>query len=385
MPSYREQPPQAEAHVDLNAIRANVATLRAGTSADVMAVLKADAYGHGLLPTARAALAGGARWLGVCTTAEALALRAGGITAPVLAWLLTPGQPYADLLAADIQVSVATTDQLAEVVAAAESTGRTGQVHLKVDTGMSRGGAAKDDWPRLVEAAAKFAASSVIENVGVWSHLAIADVPADPSNARQIEAFTDAIEVAAAAGVRPRIRHLANSAATLALPEAHFDLVRPGISVYGFSPIAGPAGESTTAAYGLRPAMTVRGRVLLTKRVPPGQGVSYGHLYTTDRETTLAVVPLGYADGVPRAGTNKLPVLLGGRRRTIAGRVCMDQFVLDVGDDLVRSGDEAVLFGPGDGGEPTADDWAHLLDTISYEIVTRIGGRTVRTYSGDNA
>jgi alanine racemase len=367
---------QAEVRVDLNAIRDNVALLRAGTAAELMAVVKADGYGHGMVPAARAALAGGAGWLGVCTLGEALELRAAGITAPVLAWLLAPGQPLHEGVAAGIDLSAGSVAQFAELVAAARVAGRPARAHLKIDTGLARGGATPADWPALVEAAAKAQADGAVEVVGVWSHLAYADEPGHPTVDRQLAAFAEGSALAERSGIRPPYRHIANSAATLTRPDTHFDLVRPGIAVYGLSPIPGQG-------FGLRPAMTARARVMLTKRVPAGQGVSYGHTYTTARETTLAVVPLGYGDGVPRAASNSGPVQLAGAVRTIAGRVCMDQVVLDCGDDPVAAGDVAVLFGPGDHGEPTADDWAACVDTINYEIVTRFGStRVPRVYVG---
>jgi len=369
---------QAEALVDLDAIRANTARLASGTAAGVMAVVKADGYGHGLLPSARAALDGGASWLGVCTLDEALALRADGISAPILAWLLAPGLPLHRAVAADIDLSAASMPLLEEIAVAARVANRQARVHLKLDTGLSRNGATAGDWPDLLTAAAKAEADGTIEVVGVWSHFAYADAPGHPTIAAQIRRFGEGLEIAERAGIRPQVRHLANSAATLTLPEAHFDLVRPGIAVYGLSPIPG-----WPAARELRPAMTLRAQVVLTKRVPAGEGVSYGHQYTTGRETTLALVPVGYADGIPRAATNVGPLLLGGARRTISGRVCMDQVVVDVGDDHVSAGDVAVLFGPGDAGEPTADDWAAVLDTINYEIVTRVGARVPRIYAGE--
>jgi alanine racemase len=365
---------RSEAHVDLTAIRHNVATLRSATSAELMAVVKADGYGHGLLPSARAALAGGASWLGVAFLEEAVALRDAGVDAPLLSWLAVPGERLVDGIVRNVDLSVNATWGLAEVVAAARQAGRPARVHLKVDTGLSRAGAATADWPDLVTAAAKAAAGEEVEVVGIWSHFTYADAPDHPTNARQLAAFREALEIAARLGVSPQIRHLANSAATLTRPDAHFDLVRPGIAVYGLSPVP------QQSDYGLVPAMTLRSHVALTKRVPAGTGVSYGHAYTTTGETGLALVPLGYADGVPRNATNVGPLLLGGRRRTISGRVCMDQFVVDVGSDEVASGDEVLLFGPGTDGEPTAQDWADALDTISYEIVTRVGLRVPRTY-----
>jgi alanine racemase len=371
------------ARVDLGAIRANVEALRAATSAEVLAVVKADGYGHGLLPAARAAVAGGATWLGTALLDEALALRAAGITAPrVLAWLIGPGEAWADALAADVDLSVNAGWALDEVVAAARQTGTTARVHLKVDSGLGRGGAAPADWADLVGAARKAEAEGVVRVVGLWSHFAYADAPGHPTIVRQAEVFRDAVALAEGAGVDPEVRHLANSAATLTAPEHHFDLVRPGLAVYGLSPVPDVAGPS---AYGLRPAMTLAADLVHVKRVPAGHGVSYGHIYTTDRETTLGLVPLGYADGVPRAGGNLGPVLAAGRSRTVAGRVCMDQFVLDLGDDDVAVGDEVVLFGPGDDGGPTAQDWADATGTISYEIVTRVGPRVPRTYVGIDA
>lgn len=368
---------QAEIRVDLDAIRDNVAALRASTTAEVMAVVKGDGYGHGMLPAARAALAGGATWLGGCTLGEALQLRRGGITAPVLAWLFTPGLPLHRGVEEDIDLNASTVDQLAELIAAARIAGRPARAHLKLDTGLARGGATADEWPALIEAAAKAEAGGEIEVIGLWSHFIAADSPGDPSIDRQLEAFHDGLATAERLGVVPRYRHMANSAATLTRPDAHFDLVRPGIAVYGLSPLPVPCPVT------LRPAMTVRARVAQTKRVPAGQGVSYGHTYVTDRETTLALIPLGYADGVPRHASNAGPVHLAGATRTIAGRVCMDQIVLDCGDDPVAPGDVAVLFGPGDDGGPTATDWADAIGTINYEIVTRFGSpRIRRVYDG---
>ena len=310
---------------------------------------------------------------------EALALRAAGVDVPILAWLLAGSDDVEPLVRADVDVSVSAPWALDLAVAAAVRAGRPARVHLKVDTGLGRAGATRADWPDLATAAAKAVADGTIEVTGIWSHLAYADAPAHPTIAAQVAAYADALEIADRAGLRPRVRHLANSAATLSLPDTHYDVVRPGIAVYGLSP--GPE-VGTASDLGLRPAMTLRADVALVKRVPAGQGVSYGHRYTTQRETTLALVPLGYADGVPRHATNVGPVSIAGRRYCISGTVCMDQFVVDVGDDVVEVGDAAVLFGPGDEGEPTADDWANAVGTINYEIVTRIGARVPRSYIG---
>jgi alanine racemase len=368
---------RAEVVVDLDAIAANTAVLRERVGRSLMAVVKADGYGHGLVPAARAVLAGGADALGVAVLEEALALRAAGVTAPLLAWLHTPGTDYAAALIADVEVSVSADWALAEVVAAARATGLTARVHLFTDTGLSREGATPADWPGLVEAAARAQADGDLTVVGLWSHMAYADAPTHPTIGAQVSVFEEAVAVARRAGLTDARRHLANSAATVALPDTWYDMVRPGVALYGLDPLGGDP-----AAHGLRPAMTVRAAVALTKRVPAGVGVSYGHTYFPTSETTLALVPVGYADGVPRAGGNRAPVLAGGAQRTIAGRVCMDQFVLDVGDDAIAPGDEVVLWGPGDGGEPTAQQWADAVDTIHYELVTRIGGRFTRRYVG---
>ena len=369
---------RSEARIELGAIRDNVAALvaRAAGGAGVMAVVKADGYGHGLVPSARAAVEGGAAWLGVAFLEEALAVRQAGIDVPLLAWLTTPGEDVAPAVAADVDLGVYDLAQLEAAATAARAAGRPARVQLKVDTGLSRGGATPADWPELCAAGAKAEASGEVRVTGLWSHFAFADGGADhPVNGAQARVFAEALEVADRAGLRPEVRHLANSAATLTAPATHYDLVRPGVAVYGLSPVP---QLGAPADYGLRPAMTLASTVALTKRVPAGSGVSYLHRYVTERESTLALVPLGYADGVPRSATSVGQVQLRGARRTIAGTVCMDQFVLDLGDDEVAAGDEVLLFGPGDRGEPTAQDWAELLGTINYEIVTRIGARVPR-------
>ena len=369
---------RAEVVVDLDAIAANTAVLRARAGRPLMAVVKADGYGHGLVPSARAVLAGGADALGVAVVEEALALRAAGVTAPVLAWLTGPGTDFAAALAVEVEVSVNAEATLVELVAAAQASGRTALLHLCADTGLSREGAIPADWPGLVAAAARAQADGSVSVVGLWSHLAYADAPTHPTIAAQVQVFEEAVALARRAGLTDARLHLANSAATIALPETWYDMVRPGVALYGLDPLGGP----DPTAHGLRPAMTVRASVALTKRVPAGVGVSYGHTYTARTETTLALVPVGYADGVPRAAGNRAPVLVGGAQRPIAGRVCMDQFVLDVGDAPVAPGDEVVLWGSGDAGEPTAQQWADALDTIHYELVTRVGGRFTRRYVG---
>ena len=371
--------PVRELVIDLDAISSNTAVLadRSG-SAMVMAVVKADAYGHGLVPAARAAQAGGATWLGVALLDEALALRAAGVQGPVLAWLLGVDEPWAEALGAGLDLSVAAAWTLDAIAAAARETGQVARLHLKIDSGLGRSGAPAAEWQALVEAARRHELDGLVEVVGLWSHFAYADAPGHPTIDHQVTAFTEAVQVAQRAGLRPQVRHLANSAATLSRPDTHFELTRPGLAVYGLSPLP----DASPASLGLRPAMSLRASMTLVKRVPPGHGVSYLHRYVTDRETTLGLVPLGYADGVPRGATNVGPVLVGGRRRTVAGVVCMDQFVIDLGDDAASAGDVVTLFGSGASGEPTAQDWADATGTISYEIVTRMGPRVRRRYVG---
>jgi alanine racemase len=384
MIDYVESPssaPRAEALVDLAAIRHNVAVLRAAApGAELMAVVKADGYGHGAVRVAEAALAAGASWLGVCTLEEAAELRGAGITAPLLSWLHLPDEDFADAVAADVDLSVASRAHLAAVAAGARRAGRPARVHLKVDTGMSRNGAQPAAWDDLLDDVAKAAADGQVEVVAVWSHLANADVPGHPTLDVQAGRLTAAWQAARERGFTP-IRHLANAAATLTRPDLHFDLVRPGIAVYGLDPLG-----RAPAASPLRPAMTLRGRVALVKRVPAGEGVGYGHVWTTPCESTLALIPVGYADGVPRnlGRAGRMRVLLGGALRPVVGRVSMDQVVVDCGDGMgVREGDTAVFFGPGEDGEPTAQDWADELGTIHYEIVTGVHSRRVtRTYIG---
>ncbi|MFF9076801.1 alanine racemase [Streptomyces sp. NPDC014735] len=369
---------RARAEIDLAALRANVRELRARVGgAHLMAVVKADAYGHGAVPCARAALEAGATWLGTATPREALELRAAGLGGRVMCWLWTPGGPWREAIEADIDVSVSGMWALREVVAAAEEAGIPARVQLKADTGLGRNGCQPADWSELVSAARAAEEAGTLRVTGLWSHFACADEPGHPSIARQLNAFRDMVAYAEKEGIDPEVRHMANSPATLTLPEAHFDLVRPGIAMYGLSP---SPELGTPADFGLRPVMTLAASVALVKHAPAGHGISYGHLYTTSRETTLGLVPLGYADGIPRHASGRGPVLVGGVRRRIAGRVAMDQFVVDLDGDVVEVGDEAVLFGPGDRGEPTAEDWARAADTIAYEIVTRIGSRVPRVH-----
>lgn len=368
--------PQAEAVIDLDAYRQNIANLAAcAPGSKLMAVVKANAYGHGAVECARAAREGGADWLGVATLSEARALREAGDTGDLLCWLAGPGADFAGAIEHGVQVTASSGEQLDEILAAA--TNDRAKVQLKVDTGLSRNGAYGDQWPALLEAAAKAQAAGTIEVTGVWSHMACADEPEHPANASQEAVFVQSVADMEAAGLEPGLRHLANSAATLTRPSVHFDMVRVGIASYGLNPDFGLQHDTE-----LTPVMTLRGRLAAVKRVAAGAGVSYGHTYVTERETTLGLVPLGYGEGIARTASNKAEATFAGARVRVAGTICMDQLVLDLGNADARRGDIATLFGPGHDGEPTAEDWARASGTITYEVVTRLGGRIVRTYRG---
>jgi alanine racemase len=348
-------PALAEAVVDLGAIAHNThVLLRAAAGAEVMAVVKADGFGHGAVPVARTALAGGATWLGVTSPGEAFELRAAGIDAPVLLWLYPPDEEFEPVLAAGIDVSVGGVAVLESVAAAARRLGRPASVHLKADTGMARGGAMPADWPKLLDAARRLEDEGSVRITGLWSHLATAEDAADPGLREQIRTFAGFRLQARAAGVLAPLNHLANSAATLHLPEARHDLVRTGIALYGIEPVPG-------RTFGLLPAMTVRARVLTVSG-------------------SLAQIPLGFADGLPRRSAGRASLLLHGVRVPIVGRIAMDGVVVDAGNLPVRAGDVAVMFGPGTAGEPTAADWAHWADTNPHEILTGIGPHVVRRY-----
>ncbi len=371
--------PQAspQAMVDLGAIDHNVRLLREHAGgARVMAVVKADAYGHGAVEVGRAALAAGAAELGVVTITEALALRAGGITAPVLCWLHPPGTDFAPALEADVQIAVSSVRQLDDVVDAVRRTGRTATVTVKVDTGLSRNGVSPADFPALIAGLGRAQADGAVRVRGIMSHLAHGDNPDNPFNDEQGRRLTAMRQQAAAQGVVFEVAHIANSPAAMTRPDLAFDMVRPGIAVYGLTPIP-ERGDM-----GLRPAMTLKCPVALVRSVHAGDGVSYGHVWVAERDTTLALLPVGYADGIFRSLGGRIEVLINGRRRRAVGRICMDQFVVDLGPGTtdVTEGDDAILFGPGTQGEQTAQDWAELLGTINYEVVTSPRGRIGRAY-----
>ena len=373
---------RAEAVIDLAAVRSNLAVFEAAVGGpQVMAVVKADAYGHGMARIAQEARSIGIPWLGVALLSEARALRQSGDTGRLLAWLWAPGDPDLEsCVASDVDISVSSLWALAEVAEHAQRVGVRARVHLKVDTGLSRNGASVDDWAGLVSAAREAQDAGAIEVVGVWSHLANADLPGDSSVDDQRAQFEAASAVAIDSGLDPEVRHLANTAAALGYPDTRYDLVRLGIGMYGVP----PSTPGSAAALGLTSVMTLRSRLALVKTIPAGQSVSYGSSWTAQRATRVGLVPLGYADGVPRSASGRAEVLVAGVRCPVIGRIAMDQFVIAINDriDDARTGDEVVVFGDEASGAPTADDWAVASDSIGYEIVTRVSGRVPRRYVG---
>ena len=359
--------------VDLAAIARNISRIRAHTGKSVMAVVKADGFGHGWLETATTVLAAGAEWLGVATIDEALALRAAGIDAPVLCWLADPWTRIEDAVVAGVTISCANVETLASVTAAAGNSGVPALVHLELDTGMSRGGAPLDDWDELCGAAAGAEATGALRVTGVWSHLALAADPDPLSTRAQRLAFESGVATARRRGLSPAQLHLANSAAALEHDTTWFDVVRCGASVYGIETVRG-------RRHGLEPAMRVVSRVNQLRRVESGTGVSYNHAHVTDRATTLVLVPVGYGDGIPRDLSHGGEVVIAGIRHPIVGAISMDQLVVDVGDHPVSLGDEVVLLGIPANGEPDAQEWADVTGTIAHEILTGLGGRMARRH-----
>jgi alanine racemase len=370
--------PALEARIDLSAVAHNIQVLRAHTTAALMPVLKADGYGHGAVQVAHAVLAAGAAELGVATIDEALVLRRAGISAPLLAWLHGSSANFAGAIDADVQLGISSPRELERIVAAARTVGRTASVTVKVDTGLARNGVAMAEWEEVRDGVAAAVSDQAIVLRGAMSHLVRGDEPDHPLNSLQAQRLDEAVADLRRVGTPPEVVHIANSAATLTRPDLGRDLARPGIAVYGRSP-APDLGD-----FGLIPAMTLSAEVLSVKKISAGQGVSYSHTWTAPNDTTVALLPAGYADGIPRLLSNKLRVHINGRSFPNVGRVCMDQMVVDLGPDGggVVVGDRAVLFGTGEGGGPTALEWAEAIGTIDYEIVSGIRGRTVRTHVG---
>ena len=394
------------AAVDLAAIRHNLGVLRAAAPGALqLATVKANAYGHGLVPVALAALDGGADWLGVAQLAEAFALRRGldeaGVAradAPLLAWISTSSSDFSAAIEADIDLSVSWTWVLADICAAAREVGRPARVHVKIDTGMSRAGSTLADLPALASALRMAVDDGLVDVVGAWSHMSRADDPSEAGNAStasHVRIFEEGLAILADAGITPRIRHLAATSGILWHPEAHYDMVRAGIGLYGLSP--DPA-VATSEQLGLIPALELRAPLTSVKVIEEGTPVSYGGTWVAPTRRWIGLVPLGYGDGILRAVSNKARVVVhtasGPFNAPIVGRVCMDQFMVDLGQaegspgtPTARSGqapaapgDIATLFGSGAGGEALADDWAQAAGTINYEIVTHLGAHIPRIY-----
>ncbi|KIS28435.1 alanine racemase [Arthrobacter sp. SPG23] len=360
----------------------NIRTLRQRSAAPhFMAVVKGNAYGHGLVDVARAALSAGADWLGTAQLHEAIALRRAGITAPVLSWLYLAAASSGTIREAleyDVDVSLGSVAQLNVVAGIARRLDRPAVVHLELDTGLSRGGARAEDWAELVAAARAAERDGTLSVRGVWTHLAWADVPAHPANLAAVDAFEEAVLAARAAGLEPELRHVSSSANILDRPEFAFDMVRAGLAFYGLA----PADHLAPADFGLRPALTVTAPVVLVKKVPAGTGVSYEHQAITHEPRFLGLIPLGYADGIPKGISGRSLILLGGRRVPVIGKVCMDQFMVDLGPDAngVAVGDTAVLFGDPRTGAASADDWGAAIGSHGDEIINRIAPRLPRAY-----
>ena len=362
---------RAEAIVDLSAIKHNVELLKKTAGTKLLAVVKADAYGHGLVPVAKAAISAGADYLGVALLEEAIALREAGIEAPILAWLVQPGSDFKKAIELDIDLAAASLKALQEISDASES--KKARVHLEVDTGMTRGGFLSE-WDQLT---AEHLHN--VEVVGIFSHFARADEPDEAQNEAQLARFNVMVERVHSFGFTNVIRHLSNSAATIKNNAAAFDMVRSGIAMYGLSPDVNTLGNSQSLA--LRPAMQLRAAMYLVKDVPADTPVGYGASESTSADTKLGVIAMGYADGIPRIA-HGAGVWSAGKKAFSIGRVSMDQFVVDLGaQSKAQSGDWVVIFGNGSHGEFTADDWGAASQTINYEIVTRIGPRVPRIYA----
>jgi len=375
MSSHRAR---AQALIDLSAIEHNVKSLLSGTKAAGLAVVKADAYGHGLVPVAKRALSAGATWLGTALLEEAIALRDSSIDAPIIAWLTPISDDFESAIRKRIDLAIPSIEHLHAVMKSSEALGISPRIHLEVDTGMSRGGAL-NEWNSLLVETAKFANGGKLEVVGIWSHFARADEPGHSFNEEQRENFNLRVAEAKELGITPKLLHLSNSAATLSNSSAHFDLVRLGIAMYGLSPDFEKMGGSESL--NLKPAMSLRAQLHLVKEVPAGSQVGYGGTAITSRDSKLGVVAMGYADGVPRNANSNAGVLVGNRKAPIIGRVSMDQFVVEIGNDsIAHAGDWAYLIGSEGGDGYTADAWAMACGTINYEIVTRIGPRVPRVF-----
>lgn len=366
--SYR-----AYAEVDLGAIAHNVSTIASKTDADILAVVKADAYGHGIVPVAQTALSSGATWLGVALLEEALTVRKAGIEAPIIAWLTPPGDDFVNALKHNIDLSVSSIQLFNEILEAARIVGVKPRLHIEVDTGMRRGGLLSE-WSDFRKVIAQH--KDEVHFIGLWTHFARADEPESNATAEQVTEFEKYLAELKAAGISPEIIHLSNSAATLTYPSAHKGMVRLGIAMYGLSPDVTTLGDGSQ--YLLKPAMTLKAKLSLVKKAPKGSAVGYGGTAILKEDTQLGIVVLGYSDGIPRGTGSAAGVFIKGRKAPLVGRVSMDQFVVDLGADTTAEAGEYVTVFGGDG--YSIDEWASAAQTINYEIVTRIASRVQRIY-----
>lgn len=365
--------------VNLSAIEQNFKSIKSRTTADVLAVVKADAYGHGLIQVSKALEDAGVDWFGTALLEEAINLRKAGVLKPIISWLTPLGEDFKSAIDLGIDLGIPSIDLLDEVIEAASATGKTARIHLEIDTGMSRGGVLSD-WDDLLQVILKAVKAKQIEVIGIWSHFARADEPDEVMNKVQLQIFEEKIELAREAGITAEFIHIANSAALFTNKISHKNIIRTGIALYGLSPDINNVGASS--ALGVRPAMILKAKLNLVKEVPAGVSVGYGGTAITNSETKLGIISLGYADGIPRNTDSSAGVFVAGIRAPIIGRVSMDQFVVDLGLSCsAKTGDEVIVFGDGSSGEYTVDEWAKAAGTINYEIITRIGPRVPRIYS----
>ena len=369
---------RASAEINLSAITQNFKSIKSRTTADVLAVVKADAYGHGLIPVSKALEEAGADWFGTALLEEAINLRKAGILKPIISWLTPLGEDFKSAIDLDIDLGIPSIDLLDEVIKAASLTGKTARIHLEIDTGMSRGGVLSE-WDQLIKSVLAGVNLKQLKVIGIWSHFARADEPDELMNQEQLSLFEEKVNQAKAAGIDAQFIHIANSAALFTNKSAHKNIIRSGIALFGLSPDVKTIGDSSSL--GLKPAMKLKAKLNLVKEVKAGSSVGYGGTAVLKSDTKLGVVALGYADGIPRSTNNLAGVFVDKKRAPIIGRVSMDQFVVDLGiTSTAKTGDEVIVFGDGSNGEYTVDEWAKAANTINYEIITRIGPRVPRIY-----
>jgi len=369
---------RASAEINLSAITQNFKSIKSRTTADVLAVVKADAYGHGLIPVSKALEEAGADWFGTALLEEAINLRKAGILKPIISWLTPLGEDFKSAIDLDIDLGIPSIDLLDEVIKAASLTGKAARIHLEIDTGMSRGGVLSE-WDQLIKSVLAGVNLKQLKVIGIWSHFARADEPDELMNQEQLSLFEQRVNQAKAAGIDAQFVHIANSAALFTNKSAHKNIIRSGIALFGLSPDIKTIGDSSSL--GLKPAMKLKAKLNLVKEVKAGSSVGYGGTAVLKSDTKLGVVALGYADGIPRSTNNLAGVFVDKKRAPIIGRVSMDQFVVDLGiTSTAKTGDEVIVFGDGSSGEYTVDEWAKAANTINYEIITRIGPRVPRIY-----